>query len=70
MDWGLTMEERGQPAQVVLDSAVAGMKSCIQELQIWLCSHFLKCSDKTEVWVIGLRSQTAKVHISHVIGWR
>ena len=48
----------------LVGSAVAGIKSCMQELWIWLHSHFLKCNNnKTEVLVTGSWSQTPKVHI-------
>ena len=48
-----------------VSQAVSNIEACVSEVNVWMASNFLKLNaDKTEVLVIGFRTQLAKLDLS------
>ncbi|XP_072036953.1 uncharacterized protein [Amphiura filiformis] len=47
--------------------AVSKLEQCVNDVNIWMSANFLKLNaDKTEVIMLGYRSQLAKIHLPNV----
>ena len=55
------------PEQLKIDTAIAKIESCIDDIRVWMDHNYLKLNDaKTEFMIIGSEQQTKKVNIAHI----